>query len=260
MKTLIRRLSSVLNDRKSGSTAIALNFLNELKRIPERDSSYGLFAFDLMATKRKEMSVLVNLGKTGSGMIEKGYSLNYVCDYLINMLTEGTLKSSLYATKKLSGYVSFLTLSDSEQIRTLFLQMNKNIRVFIFKTKFQLEGCNLGKFISKIGIKHYFIGVQKLNEVLDKVECLVTGSDAVMPHIFSNRSGTMFLVTRMFLINKPSYVLTTRLKFTNNQYYTFFDSKNFDLIPNRFVTTFFSDIGSINGTSIYKALTTQYAR
>jgi translation initiation factor 2B subunit (eIF-2B alpha/beta/delta family) len=250
----IVRLYDILNDRESGSITIALNALNLLKETPEQSHHKNLLIFNLMMTSRKEMSILVNLGEIGINMINKGYSLRYVCNYLIDELRESLQKSLINASLITAQYRNFLTISNSEQLLSFFSNLKRKIHVFVFKTRMQQEGTQLISSLLKMGINCVSINHKQLNKILEEIDCLVVGSDSIMPSVFSNRIGTMFLVTRMVSLKKPSYVLTIKWKVSNNPSIFLFDSKNFDLVPNRLITCFSSDVGNIKGKSVYDFL------
>jgi translation initiation factor 2B subunit (eIF-2B alpha/beta/delta family) len=250
----IVKLYDVLNDRKSGSITIALNALKLLKETPAQPYHKNLLMFNLIMTSRREMSILVNLGRMGANMIRKGFSLPYVCNYLIDELRESLQKSLINALLTTAEYRNFLTISNSEQLLSLFSNLERKIRVFVFKTNMQQEGIRLVSSLLKMGIDCVSINYQQLSKILKEIDCLVVGSDSVMPSVFSNRVGTMFLVTRMVSLKKPSYALTIKWKVSDNPSILFFDSKNFDLVPNRLITRFCTDVGNIKGKFVYDFL------
>jgi len=250
----ISRFHNILNDRKNGSITIALNALNALREIPEQSDRKGSLMFNLMMNKRKEMSILVNLGRIGINMINMGYSLHYICDLLIEKLKEDLQKSSINASLATIGCKNFLTISKSEQLLSFFSHLEINTRVFVLKTYKQPEGSQLISSISRMGINCSAINYLQLDKMLEEIDCLIVGSDSVMPSAFSNRIGTMYLIARMISVGKPSYVLTMSLKISDNKYISLLDSRNFELIPNRLITKFCTDIGNIGGKFVYNYL------
>lgn len=250
----IDQLRSILQDKKSGSIMIALNALNFLRKISKEVIDEQSSLFKLIMTERREMSVLFNLGRIGLEMVKSGYSLRYTSNFLVKKLKESLNKSVDNTILATNGYRNFLTISNSEQLRSFFSKIGKKSNVFVFITQEQPEGEELARFLSKIRVNCSLVDLVALKNVLNSIDCLIVGSDSIMKSVFSNRIGTLFLISHMIYTGKPVYAMTVKWKVSACRYLRFFDSKNFDLIPNQLVDLFCTDVGNLSNKNIHHKL------
>jgi translation initiation factor 2B subunit (eIF-2B alpha/beta/delta family) len=243
--SVTHKLLEVLQDRSHGSLHIAKNALRLAKLALERGEN-PRHVFSLFK-KRSEMAILVNLERLASKALSKERDVTHIVDRLILELSKSELEF-LNNARSFFKDSRVLTMSDSEQLRALFYEVEFE-RVYVLKSEPGGEGENLHHHLSQKGVSATLLPDLALFHALRKCDCAIVGSDSVTPRFFVNKLGTRTLAELATLLKKPLYVCTLSWKALPRVT----KKRLFESVPNSRCAAFVSDTG-VHKKDVYEKL------
>ncbi len=168
----------------------------------------------------------------------------------------------LFAGK--SGRCVIATYSNSGLVKKVIEHYRSQIsEVYLSESRPADEGREMAKFLSRLGLKVNFVIDILLPELISKSDLLLLGADAVGKNKFVNKTGSGILLKAARGKNIKSVVLFESLKLTvirkdfclkddhnyreiwaiNKKENINFINRYFEIIPNKMVNIFISDLG-----------------
>jgi translation initiation factor 2B subunit (eIF-2B alpha/beta/delta family) len=257
-------LRRVLTDKEKGSSTLALEALRTIKLIVRGRIDAAEEAFRLMSVCRPEMSVLKNVGESGSKLLERGLTPLEACDALIEDLHHSIVSSVEHGLSLLRPGSNVLTLSNSEQIRSFLCDARNPLdKVYVLESRPGGEGAILFKHLMRSGVDAYLVADLDAYNMSETTDCFVSGSDSIGKTAFVNKLGTRSVAQLFRLNGKKVYSLTTKWKVesnpaSNNVRVHLVSKKGkrdmaplFEAVPNSFVDLFVTDVGLLKPNEVH---------
>lgn len=128
------------------------------------------------------------------------------------------------AVHELKNFSSFLTLSNSETLRKLFIKVhkiNQHLNVIVSESRPMNEGQLLAEYLLENNIRTELITEAMLSSKINVTDCAVIGCDKVLSNgNVVNKIGSNILALLAKENSKPFYVIADKYKFAENNYFS----------------------------------------
>ncbi len=205
----VRVLEGLAEDRVSSSNTIAERMIECAIELFGR-MDYSLLIERVMRGQ-PSMAVVLNVGER----ILKADSL----DELKGLKAEFSKAESgcvERAAKRLERFNSIATISYSKTVLST-LEKVKPDKVFVSVSHPAREGEVLAERLMEVGIEPVLFEDAAYSLVMDKVDVVIMGADAVFEGFFVNKIGSFSLALLSRHFKKGVYVLANRFKFLNRE-------------------------------------------
>ena len=206
----MKELDKLLSDKKSGSVAIAISFLNLIESCPSDIEK----KIKLIKEAFPEMTLVKSVCHKIETAITEGTDLSLLKRSFLS--SQDTLIEKAFSM--LNRYDSFITISSSGDVYETLKRIaaNKTIRVFISIGEPAKEGIFQAERLAKSGVKVTIVADAALAGFVKYADAVVMGADTVGKAGFINKIGSFPLLLASEYYKKPAYVIANKLKYSDN--------------------------------------------
>jgi len=220
----------ILNDNTSGSTDIVIKLSDYFKDNLNNPKvlKKAIFASKWKLSSFQEAIYFIKNFEKIYLIKDKNAALEFLNSYENN---QSILYQRIFdnAKKYLKNINSVLTLSNSKtllEVFKLWRSENKNLTVYIAKSRPMNEGQILAKALLKSDIKVNLITDAAMSHFIPKVDAVIIGADKILKNLnVVNKTGSNAAAIISKYYKKPFYVLASKNKFTSSKKY-FIDNHN----------------------------------
>ncbi len=249
VESCIKNLEHIAEDRTHGSSYIASRILEYSEECAKKKINFTQQLFKLLKS-HSSMAVVINVVLD----VIKDPSPHNI-NFLKKNVDESRYRSVLEALEHLNGIKKIATISHSQAVSELIYSMKPEC-VYLSVAHPLREGETFSIELASNGIRTVLFEDTAYGLIMNEVECVIVGADAVIGNNFVNKIGTRMLALLSADLRKPFYVLADKMKWLTDNRSQYFaipkqDAKEvskitsdvinvyFERIPNRLVTRFF---------------------
>ncbi|GEM_PF-3254693 len=212
MADILKIARELAADNYSGSASIITKFLSALT---ESQFSRAEFerAFKTLITAHPEMAIIENAYRVLSKVPDEG--LATAAQRYIRSLDEAPIKIAEFFSAELPDNAIVMTYSQSSTIAKVILQLHKSGKlggVILSESRPAEEGKKFAKFLAEKGVRVTLTVDCALGALMEGVDVVVIGADAVTDEYVVNKVGSLALVLLANYHDKPAYSLASTHK------------------------------------------------
>ena len=213
MDNIIKYSEKIAEDRYSGSSEIIRKFLQKLSECnPTREQMCK--SFDILIDAHPDMTIFKSVYKILCNVPEDGIST--ASQEILNSLESAPVKIGEHLAKRLPEKSIVMTYSRSGTVGKALTKVNEVNRlggIVLSESRPDLEGRDFAKFFAEHDIQVTLTIDCALGSLIEGVDAIVVGADAVTPDYIVNKIGTVQLTLLANYFDKPIYALTSTHKF-----------------------------------------------
>ena len=212
MTDIVQIAKKLASDVYSGSSTIVTEFLSALAESEFTRSQFEE-AFAILRKAHPEMAVIENAHRVLSRVPDDG--LQVAAQGYLKSLQEAPLKIAEHLLTRLTNNAILMTFSQSKTVAEVFIELHRNGKlggVVLAESRPAMEGRNLAEFLARQGISVTLTVDCALGALMEGVDMVVVGADAVTDEYIVNKVGTLALVLMANYHGKPVYSLASTHK------------------------------------------------
>ncbi len=212
MNDIVKIARELAADNRSGSAAIITRFLSTLA---ESDFSRDQMekSFRILMDAHPEMAIIENAYRVLSRVPNEG--LKTAAQRYIESLDEAPAKIAEYLVPRLAPGAIVMTYSQSSTIAKVLLYLHGGGKlggVILSEARPALEGKKMARFLAEKGIKVTLTVDCALGNLIEGVDIVLIGADAVTSEYIVNKVGSLDLVLVANYFDKPVWSLASTHK------------------------------------------------